>query len=548
IDSRAGRALRRLGRLAAAGTAAAEAGGTPREALWALWDGARLAEEWQREALRGRGHHADEASRALDAVMELFYALQRHEEQASEQPIGSLLSDLLESAVPEDSLARRAERDAVTVTTPQGAVGREFDLVVVIGVQDGAWPNTRSRGSLLGAVALERWLRGGGASDPSRRDTIHDELRLFAQACSRARRELLVVSIDDDEHDPGPFFGFGRAHAARDLPSARLTLRGATAEMRRRVVADPEDLEARRSLAELASAGVPGAHPDEWYGVLPPSTEGPFYPLDEPEVRVPVSPSQMKRAETCPLNWAVGALGGGAGSVEMSLGTLVHHAFETVPGHDVDALVASIMSEWRKLPFAAEWESERMRRTAGKMAIGLAEYLREFEASDRRLLGREESFSISLGRAELRGIADRLEGRSTDAGLEVSVVDLKTGTKPPTGPETSLHAQLQAYQLGIMMGAFDAAVEGSEHAGEAVRTGGARLLFVHPKAAGSRPFTERAQPPLDDEAREAFVERVVEIARVMAAGTFTARIDHHCADPFQRGDCRIHIVPAVSFA
>ena len=88
----------------------------------------------------------------------------------------------------------------------------------------------------------------------------------------------------------------------------------------------------------------------------------------------------------------------------------------------------------------------------------------------------------------------------------------------------------------------------AEHAGEAVRTGGARLLFVHPKAAGSRPFTERAQPPLDDEAREAFVERVVEIARVMAAGTFTARIDHHCADPFQRGDCRIHIVPAVSFA
>lgn len=541
VDSRGGRALRKLGRIAAAGSQDAAAGGTPRENLWALWAATGLAEDWQGEALQGRGHRSDEAHRSLDAVLGLFFALQRHEEQASAQPIEELLEELLESAVPEDSLARRAERDAVTVTTPQGAVGREFDLVAVVGAQDGAWPNTRARGSLLGTVALERWLRGGEAGDPSRRDTIHDELRLFAQACSRARGELLVVAIGDDENHPSPFFGFGREHLREGLPSSRLTLRGATAELRRRLVADPADATALAGLAALARAEVPGAHPDEWYGVIPPSTDAPLHDLAQPETRVPVSPSQMERAEECPLDWVIGSLGGGASTVSMSLGTLVHHAFETAQGHDVQELLEKIESEWRKLPFDADWESERMRGTAAAMAAGLASYLREFDGSDRELVGRETGFSVPLGRAELRGKVDRVESRLGATGTEVTVVDLKTGAKPPSGPETQRHAQLQAYQLATALGAFTDGI-----GPEGTVSGGARLLFVHPEATKGGGFVERAQAPLDDEARSEFAQRVAEIAEVMAASSFTARVEHHCSDAFSPGDCRIHIVPAVS--
>ncbi|MFC7765618.1 PD-(D/E)XK nuclease family protein [Leucobacter soli] len=361
--------------------------------------------------MNGRGGRADEAQRSLDATMGLFFALQRHEEQDSSQPIEQLLEELLESAVPEDSLAQRAQRDAVTVTTPQGTIGREFDLVAIVGAQDGAWPNTRARGSLLGAVALERWLRGGSADDPSRRDTIHDELRLYAQACSRACDELLVVAISDEDHHPSPFFGFGSAHLQEGMPSSRLTLRGATAAMRRRLVADPEDGDALGSLVELARSGAPGAHPDEWYGVSAPSTDAPLHDLGAPESRVPVSPSQMERAETCPLDWVIGALGGGSGTVEMNLGTLVHHAFETAQSDDPEQLLAGILREWRKLPFDADWDAERALGTAAEMAAGLADYLREFEASDRELVGRETGFNVPLGEAELRGKVDRLELR-----------------------------------------------------------------------------------------------------------------------------------------
>ncbi|KAM9864032.1 UrvD/REP family ATP-dependent DNA helicase [Leucobacter sp. BZR 635] len=549
IDSGGGRAIRKLGLMAAAGVKVHEAGGTPREVLWALWDGAKLAERWQQEAISGRGLRADEANRSLDAVLGLFFTLQRHEEQDSEQPIAELLDDILRSTVPEDSLAQRSERQSVTVTTPQGMIGREFALVAVIGVQDGSWPNLRARGSLLGTAALERWLRGGEALMPSRRDTTHDELRLFLHSCARAREELLVVAVADEESHPSPFFGLGSEFLVTGLPSSRLTLRGITALMRRRAVeAAGDDPAAVASLAELAAAGAAGAHPREWYGVLEPSSTAPLYAqADDEEPRpVPVSPSQLDKAETCALDWVIGSLGGGAGSVQASLGTLVHHALETVDGHDPEQMLAAIEAEWKKLPFDAEWESERARRTAAQMAEGLADYLREFEASGRELLGQESSFSLAVGRAELRGIADRLEAKRTPEGAEITVVDLKTGRSTATKPEAEEHVQLQAYQLGVALGAFDT---GSiDTSGEQEIRTAAKLLYVHPDAAKGKGYVEREQAGLSEEARELLVARISDVADTMAAGEFTARIEHHCSDPHRPGNCRLHIIQAVSHA
>ncbi|SJN08575.1 ATP-dependent DNA helicase SCO5183 [Leucobacter sp. 7(1)] len=570
VDSAGGRAVRRLGLLAAAGVRVHEAGGTAREVLWALWEGTKLATSWQSDALDSRGARSDEAHRSLDAVVGLFFALQRHEEQDSTQAIAELLAELLSSAVPEDSLAQRSQRAAVTVTTPQGAIGREFAAVAVVGLQDGAWPNLRARGSLLGAAALERWLRGGEAVPPSRKDTMHDELRLFVHACARASRELLVVSVADEDQHPSSLFGLGREYRHDELPSSRLTLRGVTAAMRRRLTAEPGDRGALRALRELVGAGAAGAHPDEWYGVLPPSTTAPLVPLDEdPEATVSVSPSQLDQAETCPLDWVIARLGGSAGSVQASLGTLVHHAFETAQRSDADEMLAAVMAEWRKLEFDADWESVRAEQRAAQMTGGLAAYLREFAASERQLIGKEASFAVPIDRAVLSGIADRLERRElADGTAEITVLDLKTGRSAPSKVAAETHAQLRAYQLGVTLGAFDVAgadAAGADGAGAdgagangaadaegtiahtiESRSGGARLLYVHPDATGSAEFIERVQQPIDAEAIQEMEERVASIARVMAGGDFTARIEHHCSDPHQPGNCRLHIIPAVS--
>ena len=558
IDSPGGRALRRLGRIAAAGQRTHEAGGTARETLWAIWQGTGLAEQWQEEALGALGARSDSANRALDAVLGLFFRLQRHEEQSSEQPVAEMLDELLSTDVPEDTLAARGARDEVTVTTPQAAIGREFGLVCVLGPQDGVWPNLRAQGSLLGVAPLERWLLGGEAIQPERRDTMHDELRLFALACSRVRDELLVLSISDESRHPGPFFGLGREHEVEAaLPSSRLTLRGAVAEMRRRLTANPGDAVARDSLAALAVEGVPGAHPDEWYGVLPPSSTAPLVDLGgDPEVVVPVSPSQLERAEECPLDWAVQHLGGGEGGLSASLGTLVHRAFETAESPDggpvdPEAVFAVIAAEWGKLRFEAEWESERTREAARTMAQGLADYLAAFEASGGSLVEKEAGFAVPVGRAVLGGLADRVELRPrAGGGVEISILDLKTGGKALSAPATQQQAQLQAYQLGLLLGAFEGArvaAEGGGTGGAAVN-GGARLLYVHPRAAKNRSYLELRQDPLDDAARESAIARVSEAARVMSAGEFVARVEHHCSDEFAPGVCGLHIIPAVSRA
>lgn len=549
VDSAGGRALRKIGLVAEAGAKVRAAGGTARETLWAVWDRTKLADKLQAEALDGRPARADEANRALDAAMGLFFALQRHEENDSAQPIAELLTDLMENTLPEDSLARQSDRQLVTVTTPQGAIGREFAAVAVLGLQDGSWPNLRARGLLLGATALERWLRGGQASTPSRRDTIHDELRLLTLSCSRASDDLLVVAVADDEQHPSAFFRFGEAHRCDGLPSSRLTLRGATAEMRRALVRDPGNEVAVHTLAALATEGLPGAHPDTWYGVRDPSTQRPLIDLEaDAEALVPVSPSQLERAEECPLNWAVAALGGGSSNLQANIGTLVHHAFETVSEPDPAKLLDAVMSQWSKLQFDTEWESQRSERTAQSMVEGLADYLREFDGSQRELLGQEARFRATIERALLRGTADRLEGRQLEDGrLEVTVLDLKTGRTVPTANETAEHAQLQAYQLGVELGAFVLETPDGQAPPETV-SGGARLLYVHPDATKKNQFVERAQAPSSEEMREAFMQRVAAAARVMAAGEFVARVEHHCADQYKPGDCHLHIIPAVSRA
>ena len=556
IDSAGGRALHRLTRAAEAAVRTNQAGGTPREVLWALWDSVGIAKRLQKEALANHGLRSDEAHRTLDAVQSLFFVLQRHEEQGNERPIAEVLDHAVSSTVPEDTLAARSRRDAVLVTTPQGVIGREFDLVCILGPQDGEWPNLRTRGSLLGVTALERWLRGMEAAGPDRRDTLHDELRLYVHACARARDELLAVAVRDEQQHPSPFFGMGASTYGGDtLPTSRLTLRGAVAEMRRRLTRDPSDKEALSSLVALARHGVAGAHPEEWYGVRELSSDAPLVNLDEdPEAVVLVRPSHIETAERCPLSWVISHLGGGSSNALARLGTILHSALEQAEAPDSDRLIEIIDDAWPNLEFESAWESATAKHHAELMARGLAEYLAEFEQSDRQLVGREVQFTVRADRALLVGVADRLESRRrSDGTTEMTVVDLKSGKKKPSKRDREAHAQMQAYQLGVTEQAFDLP---NDPDWNNVSTGGARLLFVHPGAVGKanlRPegygFTETTQAPLDSESREQFIERVGAAARIMAGHEFDAKVEHHCSDEYAVSRfCSIHIVPAVSRA
>ena len=50
--------------------------------------------------------------------------------------------------------------DGVTVVSAHAALGREWDVVVIAGLQEGLWPNTTPRGGVLGTQQLVDVLDG----------------------------------------------------------------------------------------------------------------------------------------------------------------------------------------------------------------------------------------------------------------------------------------------------------------------------------------------------------------------------------------------------
>jgi superfamily I DNA/RNA helicase/RecB family exonuclease len=543
IDAAPARRAARLAKLLAAAGQVASSGGTIEEVLWSLWDGSALAAEWGAQA-RGTGVLAEEANRALDAVVALFAAATRYVEREPGAPAVRFVDEVLASELPEDSLAPRRTAETVLVTTPPALIGREFDVVVVAGLQDGVWPNLRPRGTLLHAGLLPRVVQAARAGAPlpgpesvaeARASVRGDELRLFALAASRARRQLVLSCTANDDEQPSMLM----AYATERVRTRRrpLHLRGLVGALRREATATA-DPEAASALALLAEQGVPGAHPDDWYGLSEPSTTAPLVDLErDPEAVVPVSPSQIDRAEESPLGWFIDHVAAPPSGLAASIGTLVHAVVEEAGARDdgdtsIETLWAAVEERWRELRFEAGWVAERERRGARRMAEGAADYLAAFADDGKVLLGAEGRFTLVVDRVRITGTIDRVE--ASPDGTTV-IVDLKTGRTPPTAEQTAKHPQLAAYQLAARAGAVP----------DAGRAGGAKLVYLAKPVRGVG-YTERAQQPFDDDDDAAFRDRLAAIARTMAGSEFEGPGELGFRSRFGAWMYRVHLVPAVS--
>lgn len=533
------RGAARLARVLAAGHAAAVASGsTVLDVLWAVWSAAGLADPWRRQALAG-GPAAARADRDLDAVLALFTAAEQFVDRMPEAPPLAFLEHLAAQDLPGDTLAARADGDAVELLTAAGAAGREWELVIVAGVQEGVWPDLRLRDSLLGAQALVDVLSGraGGDRDPARvaaearAAVLDDELRSFAVAVSRARRRLVVTAVQDTDHqpsgvldllDPGPAEG-EPDHRPTTVPTAldlRAVVARCRAELERAATAgDVTAHPAARQLARLAAEGVPGADPAEWYGLAPLSTQASPW---SPDRTVPLSPSALEKAATCSLRWALETAGGTApSSGEQSLGTLVHAIAAEVPDGDPEALRARLEERWDELGIGDGWVGAVQRRRADGMVEHLSAYLRAAGEA----VAVERSFQVRVGDVELRGTVDRVERlpddpEDPDGAPRVRVVDLKTGRSAVSKEAAARHPQLGAYQAALDAGALSEELRGA-------RCDGAALVYV---GTTNRTPSERTQPALardeDPEWAARLVADVAAIARsphVSAAGNDLCR-------------------------
>jgi superfamily I DNA/RNA helicase/RecB family exonuclease len=483
LDSRTSQSARRVAVVLAAGReAAAQPTATPETVLWALWSATGLGHAWHRTALSG-GVSGARADRDLDAVMALFEAVARFTDRFPRADAAGFLDYLEGQEVPADTLAERAPTDdAVALLTAQGAAGLEWDVVAVCGVQEGTWPDLRLRGSLLGGQQMAEVLDGRGSTGAEgylaqRRAVLDDELRYFHVAVSRARRHLLVTAVRSDDQMPSAFLDLVDPDAGDDgdgdevRPLAEvprtMTLPALVAELRA-VTVDPNTSAERRAgaarqLARLAAAGVPGANPEEWYGLAPVSVEG---TLREPHALVRVSPSQVESYDRCALRWLLEQSGGRpASSSAQGLGVLIHELAEQEPDGDETRLAKLLEERFDRLGLGSGWVADAERARARKMVARLAQYVAVARGAGRRLVATEESVRVQVGRAEIRGMVDRLE---QDAEGRLVVVDLKTGKSAPARAEVQRHAQLGVYQVAVEEGGFAKLTGGPAESGGAV--------------------------------------------------------------------------------
>ena len=273
-----GRAVHRIAAVLSAGRKAlARPESTSTEVLWALWEASGLEKIWVAQS-RGAGPDADAAHRNLDAMIGLFEAADRFDEQMRGAGAEQFLDFIDAQDLPMDTLAARGVRqDAVEILTPALAAGQSWRTVYVCGLQEGTWPNTTVRGSLLSTGDLtdlcdarlrqraQQTEQQAGESEqpvpPARirsypervRDTRHDELRMFAVAATRASTRLVLTAVRNDDQAPGEFFDFvlptDAVGESTDVPITRVrrpaTLRSLVAELRRTLV--EESLNAMRA-------------------------------------------------------------------------------------------------------------------------------------------------------------------------------------------------------------------------------------------------------------------------------------------------------------
>ena len=487
----------------------------PQQRLWELWEACGVAEDWRSRAIR-----SDEASAWYDDQLDAVVALMRVADVWEQRnPAGSardFASELLAGSVPIDTISRVGVRPGgVEVLTPAQAMGRRWQVVVLAGLQDGAWPNLRLRDRILRAdlladVGAGRFAVGEDGREElidstraARRAVLDDEYRLFVAAITRSRRYVHAGAVRSEDAAPSVSFDVVARLAGTpreddmvplDQVDAPLSLPGHIADLRARAASDDRvDAElAATLLALMAREGIASAQPERWLGAGGTPTTAESYGGD-----VTLSPSQFERALACPLRWFLTTIGAdGPSNAAASLGTLVHALAEDNPHGSAQELTEALEARIEELGYNLDtWAGRHADRRAHTIVDNLASYMAGVPGQ----VEVERSVEAQVEGVTIRGRMDRLE--HVDEGVRVT--DLKTGKSGHSAKTVPDNPQLAAYQMALLA------------SGE--RVAGARIALLGDKKPHS--FDQR---PLEGETLEGWREKVREVAAIARGPYFQA--------------------------
>jgi superfamily I DNA/RNA helicase/RecB family exonuclease len=507
--------------------------------LWEIWngaltsDGSSLSNAWRNQALRG-GMRGAAADRDLDAMMQIFEAARRFAERFPHSKADSFIRQISQENILGDVITAQGQRpDVVEILTVHAAKGREWEIVVIAGLQEGIWPNLRQRGSLLGSERLVDRLRHGSLPRKeleavSASGLVEDERRLLHVAVSRAKSELIVTAIQRDDDEPSNYFEEIASHVLGDHDSTAtrvprpITPAALVATLRNELDGNKANV-AASLLKRMGTEGLVAADVGSWAGVLPISSTA---PVVSPDSLVPVSPSSAEGFSDCGVKWFLERSGGTNGdSTAQVLGSAIH-AFaalmEEDPSLTQDDLVAKLRESWKLIDPNTGWVSTAQLKRAVMMIEKFVKY-HTASLEERTIVGVEAAFEVTVGRAKIRGSVDRLEV-TADGGL--FIVDFKTGANAISKNDAISNLQMQAYQLAVIEGGFTDIHESRASAG-------AELVYVGSKTIDA---TTRRQPPVDaDEIRA----EIKDIAEGMSGSEFLASINQRCNQCNVRNACPI---------
>ncbi|WP_297005445.1 ATP-dependent DNA helicase [uncultured Corynebacterium sp.] len=479
-----------------AGRDALAAGGSVEAVLWAVWQATGLATRLQTRALRG-GTLGSQADRDLDAVMSLFDLAGDLVERSPAITVETFLDGVRAQELPTGARDRRGVRpDAVEILPAHAAAGREWEVVVVSGVQEDRWPAGPTVGGLFGQQELVDLLDRGITPDTviSRASTaLAEERRLFLLAVSRATRYTLVTAVEstgDEASVPSRFLtdvtggpgGRGDGPAAdtgtdTDEPRPHpvdtvsdplprvLAMEPLVAELRA-AVCDPgrpghERRAAAENLAVLAGAGVYGAAPADWWGTAAPSSTGPAvaHRRGDTEPTLRISPTTLENlgrttGQACDLASFLDSLRRTPTTEPMKVGTLIHALAEGfadgLTPEDAADLVREVVP-W--LVDGPSWTARPLTESCLDAVDRLHRWLTE-RAGSGRAVEVEKKLEHMIGHTDtglpviLAGRTDRLETAADGAS---TVIDFKTGRTAKTAAEAAASHQLSAYQLLVSL-------------------------------------------------------------------------------------------------
>lgn len=570
----------RLRGILEAGRAARE-NGTIEDILWAVWSETGLAARLQAAALRG-GATGSQADRDLDAVMALFDAAGDYAERYPEADIVAFINFMQSQELPTGVRDRRtAAPEAVEVVSAHGAVGREWDTVIVVGAQEGSWPSLGETGSIFAMADLVDLVDHG--IDPSIpvshvAERLGEERRLFHVATTRHLRRAAIVAINapDGErvYEPsrfiGEFVGRGvdlpgvqaRAAARREAQRVRwiqelglqlpaeaiagpseldyddtdvhtsvLSVPAFVAQLRRVVLDDSEPktrrAQARRQLARLAQAGVPGAHPDEWWGAREVAS------LSPADKSAWVSPSAVDKLLQCPLQAIFSKLGlEEETTLNLVRGNMAHAFLEAIgTGAEVETAAAVTRAAYAEMVDVPPWQQEHELADFAQLLERIARWLENSRATF-ETVAVEAPVRVELDNGvTINGFIDRLE----KSGEDYFVVDLKTGKNAPPQAEVDSHAQLATYQLALRHGQFDREA-GVVRTGPGLPVGGGVLVF--PRVERAEVLT-RTQACLGEEELQEFAAQLPLLVQERRGPHVTARENTKCDECQFRNICPI---------